>query len=107
MKFMSIMGFIGIAFIVIAGFMLGAMSYRNGTTIILLYLAIAVIVFFPTLFLFQYAHNVGYYLESQQMQDLEYAFTRQKYYYIWMGVLLILYLAIILFSVVMNMSRGF
>jgi hypothetical protein len=106
MRFMAIMGFIGVGFIVIAAFILGATGYEAGMIAMVAYLIGAVIAFFPAMFIYQYAGNLAYYLESRQMHDLEIALGKQKNYYVYVGVIIIIYLALIVIGLVFNLGRS-
>ncbi|HEY6161296.1 MAG TPA: hypothetical protein VI112_08740, partial [Bacteroidia bacterium] len=62
--------------------------------------------FFPTLFLFQYANNLSYFLESKQSFDMEQAMLKQKNYYIFAGVIMILAIVLILLVFLYALGRS-
>jgi hypothetical protein len=106
MKFIAIMGFIFIGFVVIGAFMSGATGTDKGMVQMLTNLVAAVLGFFPTLFLFQYANNLSYFLESKQSFDMEQAMLKQKNYYIFAGVIMILAIVLILLVFLYALGRS-
>ena len=105
MKFIAIMGFIFIGFVVIGAFMSGATGTDKGMVQMLTNLVAAVLGFFPSLFLFQYANNLSYYLESKQALDMEQAVLKQKNYYIFLGVITILGIVLVLLVFLYALGR--
>lgn len=99
-KFISIVGFVFLAIIVIialfAGSIMGAameasgMAMMGGAFITVIYLAIAVLYFFPIYYLFQFSSKLKAALQSQSSELLEQAFSNLKSHYKFMGILLII-----------------
>jgi hypothetical protein len=94
LRFIAIVGMVLCGLLVLGGLgMMAAMPY--GGIIFVLYLIFAAILFFPQLFLLQYANSINSYIASNNNTILERAFEKQKSYWVYIGVLLIIYLAII------------
>ena len=107
MKFISITGFIMIGFILIAAFMNGASGSSRGMEQMLVNLITAVLCFFPNFFLFQYAANLTYFVDSKQSVDMEYAMLKQKTLYVFSGILVIIFLAFMVLALVYLIGSGF
>jgi len=108
-KFLSVVGFIFVGFIVIigsfAGILILASDYKdNNTTSILIgvvYLLIGIFYFFPVWYLFQFSKKLKSALLTKDSEELNIAFSNQKSFYKFWGVLLVItivfYISIILF----------
>lgn len=102
-RFISIVGFVFLGLIVLialfAGSILGAameasgMAMMGGAFLTILYLAIAVLYFFPIYYLFQFSAKMKAALRDQSSALLEQAFSNLKSHYKFMGILLIIVLA--------------
>jgi len=57
------------------------------------YVIIAVVIFFPQLFLVQYSNALGRYTRDKNPADLENALKKQNAFWMYMGILMIIYLA--------------
>jgi len=118
-KFLSIVGFIGIGFMALAGLAvaLGG-SYMDSATQGVypfpiswlggIYLVFAGVYFFPILYLFKFSHATTIALTDKNSMDLEFAFLNLKSHYRFMGILVIiilsLYALIFVGAIVMSTS---
>lgn len=103
-KFISIVGFVFLGLLVIfalfAGSILGAameasgMAMMGGAFLTVLYLAMAVLYFFPIYYLFQFSSKMKAALQTQSSELLEQAFSNLKSHYKFMGILLIIVLGL-------------
>jgi hypothetical protein len=100
MRFMAIMSFIGIGFLLFGAVMLGSSGFDWAIWLMALYFIFAVIGFFPALYLLQYANNLAYYIQNEQMQELERSLTRQKSYFVYVGSLLIIMIGLQLIRII-------
>jgi hypothetical protein len=100
MKFVAIMGFIASGAYVIRALVEGGNAYRGGGAVIAAGLITGVLIFFPNLFLFQYASNLSYFVDSRQPFDLEMAFARQRTLYLYTGILFIVVIALVIIAAV-------
>lgn len=111
MKFISITGFVVLAFMVVGVLyqLSNSFGYIRYTGLIyIVYFVVGVIIFFLNLFLFQYANNLAHYTRSKQSFDLELALQKQKTLYIVTGVLLIVYILFVVITVLWSLAyRGF
>ena len=109
-KFISIVGFVFIGLIVIialfAGSIIGAameasgMQMLGGAFITILYLAMAVLYFFPVYYLFQFSSKMKAALEQQSSELLQQAFGNLKSHYKFIGILLIITLGLYVIALV-------
>ncbi|MFN3403085.1 MAG: hypothetical protein ACK40G_03250 [Cytophagaceae bacterium] len=103
-KFLSILGFIGLGFLVILGFSIGAimqmvnpMAGQMGFPTAILggvYIVMALIHFFPVLYLFNFSSALGRALRSNSSYELTVAFKNLKSHYKFIGVFCIVVLSI-------------
>jgi|APTNR8051073442_1049403.scaffolds.fasta_scaffold00866_11 hypothetical protein len=103
-KLLSIIGFIGIGLMVIAGLfagsMLASMSSMGGGPAIgggfftVIYLLVAALYFFPVLYLYQFATGAQKALASGSDSDIEMAFESLRKHYRFLGILMIVILSI-------------
>ena len=121
--FLSIMGFIGIALLVLLALFMGtlfttlgslgggvaAMGALGGGFITAIYLVIAVIYFFPVYYLFQFASKAKAAFATNNNEQLNASFEYLKSHYKFIGVLtlvtLILYCLIIVFGIIGMLLR--
>ena len=100
-KFLSIMGFILCGFMVIFALVLllsGGIYGKTygagmGSSVFLVYLVLAIVIYFPNSYLYHYAGNLRKFFNSKDASTLETAFKLQKQYWMFMGVLVIIYLS--------------
>ncbi|BDD10681.1 hypothetical protein FUAX_31130 [Fulvitalea axinellae] len=104
-KFLSIVGFVGVAFMVLVAFFagtifgmlgtfggqeaeaLGTLGAVGGGVMTVMYLAFAALYFFPVLFLFKFASNLQKALKTHNQIALTEAFSNLKKHYTFIGVL--------------------
>jgi hypothetical protein len=113
-KFLAIMGFIGIGFMVLGAITLIPMSAWQTpysaysslpvsfSALGIVYLVMAIIMFFPTLYLFRFSQQTVNALELNNALELEEGFKNIKRYWKFKGILVIVYLSLcILFIPIM------
>jgi len=102
--FLAILGFIGIGLIVIAGTVAGLFlsafntnATLSGLVLIVIFIiivAMAVIYFFPVLFLFRFSKHTSQAVKTLNKQEMHKAFKNLKAYYVYIGILIIVVLVI-------------
>lgn len=101
-KFLSILGFIGIGFIVIFSFFAGAIFSMNplyseanipGFLFTIIYLIVAVIAFFPTYFMYKFADDVKNAINLNNTEKLTSGLGSLKSYFKFNGILAIIVLS--------------
>lgn len=122
--FLSIMGFVGIGFMVLAAIFMGAIGSFAGNDMAsiypfpmwifsFVYLVIAVLYFFPVLFMFRFAQESKRAVLSQSSAQLELAMVNQAKMYKWSGIiviaLIVIYILVIIGAVLFgaSMAGGF
>ncbi len=105
-KFISILGFIICGIMVIMSFVFLVIPTMLGMSFIafFVYLAGALVMFFPNLYLYNYAGKITDYCNTNNMDDIETAFEMQKKYWKYVGICAIIYLAFILFGLLFAIS---
>lgn len=108
--FMAILGFIFLGLMIIIGLMAGtffsALSPETagmkigGAFFFIIFLIMAVIYFFPVLFLFQFSRHTGNAVASLDKAELHKAFRNLKSYFVYIGILIIIGLSIYLISLI-------
>lgn len=114
-KFLSILGFVGIGFMVLAALFAGAFLSALPTNgafpfppglFSVFYLAGAALYFFPVYYLFKFSNNLSNALKQQNSSYLETAFENLKSHYKFIGILAIiilgLYVLIFLSGIIMG-----
>jgi hypothetical protein len=104
-KFIAIISFIGMGMLVISGLVMGlvfdsltsaagqsAMPF-SGSVFMVIYLAMAVIYFFPVYFLFRFSVDMGNALASGSEEVMTSAFGYLKSHYRYIGILIIVSMA--------------
>jgi hypothetical protein len=102
MKFISILGFVmcGILIIAAIAMLLGGNALSKmggeglGISMFFVYIAIALLLFFPNLYLFNYAKAIQNYVISNNYSQIVEAFRMQLKYWKYLGVLMIIYLSL-------------
>ena len=106
--FLSILGYIGIGFIVIAaifagtiftamgnmGGHMGSIGAFGGTFIMLLYLAIGIVYFFPIYYLNKFASNLKVALKNNNTDSLTVSLGYLKSHYKFIGIMMLVMFAI-------------
>ena len=117
-KFLSIVGFIFCAVMVIVAFVVGnymgnlsgySSAYSSGvsTGVTIFYLVIAIIMFFPCLFLYKFSVKMQQALRSVSQEVFEMSFQNLKAMFKFQGILAIIVLAIWILAIVAMLGRGF
>lgn len=100
-KFLAIVGFIGVGFMVLIAFAVGTfMSFMPGgeelpfppAVLSVLYLGIAALYFFPVLYLYRFATKMENALRASSQIELEDSLANIKAHYKFMGILLMIML---------------
>jgi hypothetical protein len=102
--FLSILGFIGLGTFLISGLITGVFLSVFDTAhtslpewlLIALFIAVAIIAFFPLLFIFRFSKHMAHAVKAHDQQELHRAFRNLKSFYVYTGILFILTLAIYL-----------
>lgn len=113
--FLSILGFIGLGFLILGGLSMiaagsmidsvaggmGAMGMFSGLTLGLVYLVFAILYFFPIYYLYKFASNTKQALQNNNTEKLTSSLESLKSHYKFMGILAILMIVFyILFIVI-------
>jgi uncharacterized membrane protein len=117
-KFLSIVGFIFCGVMVIVAFVVGnymgnlsgySSAYSSGvsTGVTIFYLVIAIIMFFPCLFLYKFSVKMQQALRSVSQEVFEMSFQNLKAMFKFQGILAIIVLAIWILAIVAMLGRGF
>ncbi|MGK7392423.1 MAG: DUF5362 family protein [Candidatus Cyclobacteriaceae bacterium M2_1C_046] len=107
--FLAILGFIGVAFMVIAALFIGSFIDASGQEMPVphgaltgLYLLFAIIYFFPILYLYKFSTSTKKAVHEKSEYELTSAFTNLKRHYKFIGiiaiVMLTVYVLVILFA---------
>jgi hypothetical protein len=113
-KFLAIMGFIGAGLMIIIGLMmitLGnvmALAFGNGMGRLLgvIYILIAVLYYFPSRYLLDFSNYIKQALLLNDQESLDYAFSRLKSLYKFVGISVIVLLSIYLMVIVFAIFAG-
>jgi magnesium-transporting ATPase (P-type) len=103
MRFIAIIGFIGIFLMI--GISIVTMIYNPQPRTMgafVGYLLMAVIMFFPFLFLMQSANYFKGYIVKRDHHSLLRSFVKQKAYWRYMGIFMVVYLVILLIAIVLG-----
>jgi amino acid transporter len=107
--FMAILGFIFLGLMLIVGLLAGtflsALSPGGGMKVggvfsFIMFLIIAVIYFFPVLYLFRFSRHTGNAVASLDKAELHKAFRNLKSYFVYIGILIIIILSLYLISLI-------
>ena len=113
--FLSIVGFIGIGFMVLAGLFIGTfmstlgmaeLALFNPAILTVTYLIIAVLYFFPVLYLFRFSSRMKVALRSDDEAELTNSFQNLKSLYKFMGILTAIFLGFYALMFVFGMISG-
>ena len=117
-KFLAILGFIFVGLIVLGAFAMTAVFPSGGgygdfpsALIGIIYFLLAVLYFFPVLYLYKFSSHMDKALAGKSPVDLNAAFKNLKSHYRFLGILTIIiiafYVLAIVFGVIMGMSSMF
>lgn len=113
--FLSIVGFIGIGFMVLAGLFMGSFMSTLGmgaagmispAIFTVMYLIIAALYFFPVLYLFKFSTKMKVALRSDNEAELTTSFQNLKSLYKFMGILTAIILGLYALIFVFGMISG-
>jgi hypothetical protein len=111
--FIAIIGFVGIGFLVIMAFSIGTimeMSQQDmpfpGYTFTIIYLLLAVLYFFPVLYLYKFSVNLKKSLEDSSSDILLAAFAHLKAHYKFIGILCIIMLTFYVLAFIVGIFGG-
>jgi hypothetical protein len=112
-KFIAIMGFIGIGFMIIGGLVIANVSALSGTenryaglgaaTLGVTYIVLAALYFFPIFLLYKFSKSMKQGIADNNMELITDAFRYQKNLYKYMGIFMIILIA---FSLIMIVFAG-
>ncbi len=109
-RFFSVLGFISVGFMVIAGvgmfFAGGMMLGAGGAFIGLLYVAFAGLYFFPALKLTQYANRIAALRHTRSERDLVMALEAQRAFWTFTGIMTVIVLALYVVLLVVGIGFG-
>lgn len=119
-KFLSIVGFVFIGFFVLVAFAMiaigssmgamsgafGAMGAAGGAFIGVVYILIALLYFFPVLYLFKFGNKTKAAFESNDTQALTEAFKNLKSHYKFVGILTIVGIGFYVLMIVIAVIAG-
>jgi hypothetical protein len=117
LRFIGIIGYIGSGLCCFGG-IISAIALIIGSNVIgdfggapvwifpLIYLPLGAILFFPAHFTYKFGQRIRKYQYSHSNEDMESGFKYNKSYWKFMGILYIIYLAVIPFSVVIAIIAG-
>jgi len=107
-KFLSIVGFVFVGLLVVIAIFAGAIMSSiysiyaavSGMTITIIYLAIALIYFFPVLFAYKFATNLRKALVIKDTPTLTESFKNLSYYCLFVGILTIIGLVLLAIGII-------
>jgi hypothetical protein len=105
MKFLSIVGFIFVGLAALGGLLMLAIS-RFGFIFTIVFFLFGLLGYFPVMFLFQYARGVQNHQQTGDMDELENAFHKQKAFWKYIGVIMIIYLVVILIGILTYIAKA-
>jgi hypothetical protein len=111
--FLAIIGFILLGLFIVIGVITGTFlsAFKSGETgpgiheslMYIIFLALAVIYFFPVYFLFRFSKHTAHAVQTLDKQELHKAFRNLKSHFVYIGVLIII---VLLFYVVALIVAG-
>lgn len=111
--FIAIIGFVGIGFLVVMAFSVGTimeMSQQDmpfpSYTFTIIYLLLAVLYFFPVLYLYRFSVNTKKAIEDSSSAGLIEAFANLKAHYKFIGILLIVMLTFYVLAFIIGIIGG-
>jgi len=111
---LSIIGFVGIALMILIGIVMWfVVKDTNAYASIfpleffsLIYLFSGIVSFFPVLYLFRFSRKMKSALATKNIDDLTQAFANLKSHYKYIGILMIIVLALYIFSILGGLISG-
>ena len=112
-KFLAILGFIGIGFMILAALMMMVLGSVIGNSsgfspgiLGLTYLVMSVLYFFPTLYLFNFASKIKSAILNQNQQDSDLGLENLKKTFKFMGIMAIVVIAIYILAIFVGVAIG-
>ena len=112
-SFLAILGFIGIGLMVLLGLFAGAifsaipeaqeMPFDFGTSMTVVYLLLALIYFFPVMYLYKFAKRMKLALATKNDENLAAAFESLKSHYKFIGVFTIIMMSLYVLLIVVSL----
>ena len=117
-KLLSIIGFIGLGIMVVGSFGIGAMFDRlydygmdspafSGSFLVVFYLIITLVAFFPVWYLYKFSVNLGRALDGGQEEELTSSFRYLRSHYKYLGILTIIMIAFFALMMVVAFFAAF
>lgn len=115
-RFLAIAGFVGMGLMVLAGLLFGLFYSSLGTReklpfhpefFGLIYFVLAMIYFFPLLYLYRFSTKVKVAVQSKDEETLTYAFQNLKSHYKYLGIMVVILLALYGLMFVGGLVAGF
>ncbi len=111
-RFLSILGFVWLGFMVVASvaMMFGSGPAGYGALIGIVYIVLAVLYAAPVLFLHRYASSITRFLESGTSEEMEHALGYQKSFWKFSGILALITILVAIIGTVIglgSMAAGF
>ncbi|MFI5149051.1 MAG: hypothetical protein ACHQRM_04910 [Bacteroidia bacterium] len=94
MKFLAILGFIGVGMMALAGLFSLAAPGGRGMVVMIFLLLMAVIIFIPCRFLYKYAQGAHNFVRTQNGEKLEEALAYQRSLWRFTGVMYLIYIVL-------------
>ncbi len=108
--FMSILGFILLGLLIIIGLIMGTFltAFNSGkagpglpeSLIIILFILMAAVYFFPVLYLFRFSKHTAKAVETLNKEELKKAIKNLKSYFVYLGVLIVIGLVFYLIALI-------
>jgi len=109
-KFLSIMGFIGVGLMLIAGLVIIAITpsfVRNGGVIMgVTYLVMAGLYIMPVIYLYKFSNDISESLERENVNQLELGFESLKSHYKYIGIFTIVIISIYALLFIIGLLAG-
>jgi len=113
-KFLAIVGFVMIGFMVLMALMVGALAQSmfgpnmpfSGSILTFFYLALALVYLFPVLFLYRFAKSAGDAVLSRNANSLTVALGNLKSLYKFMGILVLIFLGLYILGILFAFVGG-
>ena len=115
-KFLSIVGFIGIGFMLLAGIVVSISFSQFDTSDLgspfptsllgLIYVVMAAIYFFPVLYLFRFSQRMKVALNTNNSEALKQSFMNLKSHYKFMGIMMIVMFALYFVGIIVFLIIG-
>lgn len=114
-KFLAILGFVGIGFMMLSAIFIGALSSsfpQNGVMpfssplLSVIYLIFAVIYFFPVFYLYKYAEHTKKAIDSNDSEVLQKGFEKLKSHHKFIGIMALIILSLYALGLLLALFGG-